>query len=275
MSDAGLRTESLKLGYEGVRIVDGVDLTFPLGEVTSIIGRNGCGKSTILRALARLLKPQGGAVYLDGKAIQSLPTKEVARRVAMLPQSAVSPEQWSIFDLVAQGRYPHQGVVDQWSEADEKAVNRALELVHLDDLAHRRVDSLSGGQRQRAWIALALAQETEILLLDEPTTYLDVAHQLEILDTLAGLNKDEGRTIIMVLHDLNEAARYSDRIIAIEQGRVFADGVPSDVITVDMIRSVYGIDCQLIDDPVAGVVVVPLSTGLRRGTPATVEPAVR
>lgn len=264
---ASLRAHDIHLGYGDGAVISGADFTIAPGKITALVGRNGCGKSTILRALARLLKPDSGAVHLDGEAIYHLPTREVATKIAMLPQSSTAPE-WSVFDLVSQGRYPHQGFFNQWSVEDEKAVARALELTRLTDLAHKNVDRLSGGQRQRAWIAMALAQETEILLLDEPTTFLDMAHQTEVLEVLAALNRDEQRTIVMVVHDLNQAARYADHVIAILKGKVFAQGPPDPTISEEMVWDVFGARAKVIRDEHLGLVVVPMlvsDDGVRPG----------
>lgn len=256
MSQARFYTDDVSLGYDDVKVIHDVTFEVHDGKVTALIGRNGCGKSTLLKAMARLIKPTAGCVYLDGKAIQEHTTKDVAKQVGLLPQGAVTPEQWTVFDLVAQGRFPHQGFLNQWSPDDEAAVNSSLELTRMAELADRRVDSLSGGQRQRAWIAMALAQETSILLLDEPTTYLDMNYKLEVLETLAKLNRDTGRTIVMVVHDLNEAARYAHRVLALREGVVYAEGEPNEVITEQMVRDVFGVDCRILDDPVAGRVAV-------------------
>ena len=248
-----LRTEKVRLGYGDAVIIDGLTVEVPAGRVTSVVGPNGCGKSTLLRSLARLMKPRGGAIYLDGDAISDLPTREVARRLGILPQSPDAPEGLTVRELAAQGRYPHQGWMRQWSEGDERAVERALETTGVADFADRPLDTLSGGQRQRAWISMALAQETETLLLDEPTTFLDMAHQLEVLQLLARLNRDEGRTILMVLHDLNNAARYSHQVIALSRGRVFDAGPPDEVVTPRLLREVFGVEADVVPDPRTGV----------------------
>lgn len=268
---AKLEAHDIHLGYGEGAVIRGADFTVAPGRITALVGRNGCGKSTILRALARLLKPDSGVVHLDGEAIYKLPTRQVATKIAMLPQSSVAPE-WSVFDLVSQGRYPHQGFFNQWSVEDERAVARALDLTQLTDLAHKTVDALSGGQRQRAWIAMALAQETEILLLDEPTTFLDMAHQTEVLEVLASLNREEGRTIVMVVHDLNQAARYADHVIAIREGTVFAQGPPDPTISEEMVWDVFGARVKVIRDDHLGLVVVPtlVSEG-RRPAPRPVD----
>jgi iron complex transport system ATP-binding protein len=255
-----LRTEGVSLAYEGgPAVVTGLDLPIPDGEVTCIVGANACGKSTLLRALARLLVPTHGSVLLDGQAIHRLPTKVVARTLGVLPQSPTAPEGLSVEDLVSRGRFPHQRFLQTWTEADEEAVESALAMTGTAGLRHRPVDELSGGQRQRAWIAMALAQETALLLLDEPTTYLDVAHRLDVLELLRELNAQRGRTVVMVLHDLNEAARYSDHLIALRDGQVVASGSPLQVVTPAVVRETFGIDSHIIDDPVSGTpLVVPI-----------------
>jgi iron complex transport system ATP-binding protein len=256
-----LAASHVTLSYAGgVPIVADLDLDIPDGRITCIVGPNACGKSTLLRALARLMRPSAGAALLDGTAIHKQPTKQVARTLGLLPQAPVAPEGLTVADLVARGRYPHQGLLAQWSAEDETAVAAALHLTGTDALADRSVDELSGGQRQRVWIAMALAQQTPLLLLDEPTTYLDIAHQLEVLDLLAALNETEGRTIVMVLHDLNEAARYSHHLVAMREGRIVAEGPPEAVVTPDVVRAVFGIESRVIADPVTGTpLVVPVS----------------
>jgi iron complex transport system ATP-binding protein len=248
-----LRAEGVTLGYGDANVVEDLTLVVPEGKVTSVVGPNGCGKSTLLRSLARLLKPRGGAVYLDGQAISKLPTREVAKRLGILPQSPVAPEGLTVRELAAQGRYPHAGPFKQWSKADERAVARALETTGVDGFADRPLDTLSGGQRQRAWISMALAQETDTLLLDEPTTFLDVAHQLEVLQLLNRLNREEGRTILMVLHDLNNAARYSHHVVALSEGRVFDAGTPEEVVTPELLREVFNVEADVIPDPRTGL----------------------
>jgi iron complex transport system ATP-binding protein len=262
-----LRAERLSLRYDdGPTVVEQLDLVVPDGRVTCIVGPNACGKSTLLRALARLLRPSAGTVTLDGTEIHRRPTKEVARRLGLLPQAPSAPEGLTVEDLVGRGRFPHQRLFQGWSEADEAAVETALTLTDTVVLRHRAVDELSGGQRQRVWIAMALAQQTPIMLLDEPTTYLDVAHQLEVLDLLRDLNATQGRTVVMVLHDLNEAARYSDHLVAMREGRIVAAGPPRTVVTPEVVGSVFGIDSRVIDDPVTGTpLVVPIG---RRQVPA-------
>ena len=248
-----LRTEALTLAYDETAVVRDLDVDVPAGEITSIVGPNGCGKSTLLRSLARLMKPKGGAVYLDGGAISRLPTREVAKRLGILPQSPEAPEGLTVRELAAQGRYPHQSWLSQWSKGDERAVERALETTGMLELADRPLDTLSGGQRQRGWISMALAQETETLLLDEPTTFLDMAHQLEVLQLLDRLNRTEGRTVLMVLHDLNNASRYSHRMIALKDGAVFAAGRPEEVVTRELLRGVFGVEAEIVPDPRSGI----------------------
>lgn len=255
-----LQAEKLSLSYDTTPIIHSLDLETPSGQITALIGPNGCGKSTLLRGLARLLKPKVGSVLLNGYAIQTIPTKQLAKELGILPQAPVAPEGITVRELVAQGRYPHQDWFQQWSHADEDALQKALTLTTLTHLADRAVDTLSGGQRQRAWIAMALAQETDILLLDEPTTYLDLAHQLEVLELLVKLNQ-EGKTIIMVLHDLNHAAHYADHLVALADGRISAQGTSHEVITEEIIRDVFGVESQVIPHPITGK---PLCLPLRR-----------
>jgi iron complex transport system ATP-binding protein len=219
--------------------------------MTALVGPNGCGKSTLLRGLSRLLKPKSGAVYLDGKAIVSLNAKEVAKQIGILPQGPTAPEGLTVYELVAQGRYPHQGWFEQWSESDTSVIQEALAMTNLIDLADRPLDTLSGGQRQRAWIAMALAQDTEIFLLDEPTTYLDMAYQLEVLDLLHDLH-EQGRTVVMVLHDLNQACRYADHLIALRDGHIVAQGAPAEIMTEAMVAKVFGLSCHIAVDPISG-----------------------
>lgn len=248
-----LHAEGLRLGYDKVDIVLGLDLLVHGGEITALVGPNGCGKSTLLKGMTRVLRPRAGTVYLDGAAIQRMPTKALARRLGLLPQTPVAPDGMTVRELVAQGRFPHQGWLQQWSPKDEEAVDRALDITGMKAMADRPVDELSGGQRQRAWIAMTLAQETEVLLLDEPTTFLDMAHQLEVLELLVRLNKEDGRTIVMVLHDLNQAARYAHRLVVMSQGRVFSVGSPAEVITPEMLREVFGVEARILVDPESGL----------------------
>lgn len=248
-----LRADKVTLGYDNATVIRELTVEVPAGRITSVVGPNGCGKSTLLRALARLMKPSGGAVYLDGEAIFGLPTREVAKRLGLLPQSSEAPDGLTVRELAAQGRYPHQSIFRQWSKEDERAVERALETTGVLDLADRPLDTLSGGQRQRAWISMALAQETETLLLDEPTTFLDIAHQLEILQLLSRLNHEEGRTVLMVLHDLNNASRYAHHMVAIAGGKVFAAGTPREVMTPELLREVFSVEAEIVEDPTSGV----------------------
>lgn len=257
-----LAADQVTLAYEGNVVVEGLDIEIPDGQVTAIVGPNACGKSTLLRALARLLPPRQGTVLLDGQEIHRLPTKEVARRLGLLPQSPIAPDGILVGDLVARGRTPHQSLFRQWSRADEAAVRAALAATETLDLVDRSVDELSGGQRQRVWIAMALAQETDLLLLDEPTTFLDITHQIEVLDLVRGLNRDAGRTVVVVLHDLNLACRYAHHIVAMRDGRIVAKGAPADVVTAEHVRSVFGLECVVIDDPVSATpLVVPVGVG--------------
>lgn len=260
-TQVALTTRKLTLAYSGNTIIQGLDLAIPQGQITTLVGPNGCGKSTLLRGMARLLKPKGGMVYLEGDAIAHLPTKELAKRLGILPQSPTAPEGLTVRELVAQGRYPHQNWLQQWSQDDELKIEDAIATTHLCEFANRPLDTLSGGQRQRAWIAMALAQDTEILLLDEPTTYLDLAHQLEVLDLLYDLNQKGGRTIVMVLHDLNLACRYANHMVAMRDGRVHAQGKPTEVMTVTTMQQVFGLESRIVPDPVTGTpMCVPMSS---------------
>jgi iron complex transport system ATP-binding protein len=254
-----LAATGLCLGYADRPVVRDLDLAVPDGRITVIVGANGCGKSTLLRGLARLLRPTSGTVLLDGHSIHHRPSREVARTLGLLPQSPVGPDGLTVVDLVGRGRHPHHRPWRSWSTADDAAVARALELTDTVDLAHRRVDELSGGQRQRVWIAMALAQETDLLLLDEPITFLDVAHQVDVLDLLVELNTARAATVVMVLHDLNLAGRYADHLVAMREGRVVAAGDPSEVVTPTLVREVFSLEARVVDDPVSGTpLVVPL-----------------
>ncbi len=260
-----LKTKQLSLGYDGKAIVANLNVTIPTEKITVLVGANGCGKSTLLQGLARLLKPLKGMVYLDSKAINKLSTKSVAKCLAMLSQSPIVPEGLTVRDLVARGRYPHQNWLQQWSQEDDRMVEEALKITAMTEMAGRSLESLSGGQRQRAWIAMTLAQDTEILLLDEPTTYLDLSHQIELLDLLHELNQDRGKTIAMVLHDLNLACRYADYLIAVKQGQIYAEGSPEEIMTVTMVRDVFNLDCQIIPDPLSGTpMCIPIGRKLKK-----------
>ena len=255
-----LETQKLTLAYNNNKIILDLNLAIPTGKITALVGSNGCGKSTLLRGLARLMKPHKGMVYLDGKSIYQLSTKAVAKRLGILPQSTTAPEGLTVRDLVAQGRYPYQSWLQQWSKEDEQIVEQALLTTKMKDLAERSLDTLSGGQRQRAWIAMILAQDTEILLLDEPTTFLDLANQTEVLDLLYELNHSQERTIVMVLHDLNQACHYADYLVAVRDGKIHAQGDPEQVMTEAMVQEVFGVECRIISDPVAGTpMCIPVS----------------
>lgn len=260
-----LRAEGLRLSYSPDKVVvDGLDLELPPGRVTAVIGANGSGKSTVLRALARLLRPDAGRVVLDGHDIHHARTRDIARRLGLLPQAPVSPEGITVRDLVRRGRTPHTSIWRQWSETDEDALSAALEATDLTDLADQPVDTLSGGQRQRAWLALVIAQETPLLLLDEPTTFLDVAHQLDVLELVRRLNHEGGRTVVMVLHDLNQACRYADQLIALRDGAVVRSGRPADVVTEELVETVFDLAAKVIPDPVSGSpLVVPIARAAR------------
>ncbi|MGM0384983.1 MAG: ABC transporter ATP-binding protein [Actinomycetota bacterium] len=254
-----LRTQHLSLAYDAGPVVVDLDLAVPPAAVTAVVGANGCGKSTLLRGLARLMRPAGGTVLLDGKAVHARPSREVARIIGVLPQGPTAPEGITVADLVGRGRYPHQGWFRQWTSTDDAVVAQALAATNTLDLAARRVDELSGGQRQRVWIAMALAQDPDILLLDEPTTFLDVTHQLEVLDLLLELNRERGTTVVMVLHDLNLAARYADHLVVMKEGRVLATGDPGTVLTAETVADAFGLQARVVADPVCGApMVVPL-----------------
>ncbi|MBM7460817.1 ABC transporter ATP-binding protein [Rhodococcus coprophilus] len=256
-----LVAEHLALGYGDRLIIDDLDLEIPTGVITTIIGPNGCGKSTLLRSLSRLLKPRTGQILLDGRSITTMRTRDVARVLGMLPQAPLAPEGLTVADLVARGRHPHQSWLRQWSSDDEGEVATALARTGIADLADRPVDELSGGQRQRAWISMALAQGTDILLLDEPTTYLDLAHSVEVLDLVDRLHSELGRTVVMVLHDLNLAIRYSDHLVVMKDGRIVRSGPPSEVISAELLAEVFDLDASVIEDPVSGrPLIVPIGT---------------
>ncbi|WP_156761922.1 ABC transporter ATP-binding protein [Microbacterium karelineae] len=254
--DHSLEARGLSAGYGQRTVVADVDLALPPGRISVIVGANACGKSTLLKTFARLLSPAAGAVLLDGERIDRTPTKRLARTLGLLPQTSVAPEGIAVADLVGRGRHPHQKLFRSWTADDERAVAAALAATGTAELADRAVDELSGGQRQRVWIAMALAQETEVLLLDEPTTYLDLAHQIEVLDLVADLNRDRGTTIAMVLHDINLAARYADHLFALRDGALVASGPPSEVVSAELMRDVFGLDSTVIPDPVSGTPLI-------------------
>ncbi len=247
-----LKSNNIVAGYDKKIILDKINITIPDNKISVIIGANACGKSTLLKTLARLLQPTHGEILLDGKKLTSMAPKQLARVLGLLPQSPVVPEGITVADLVGRGRFPYQSFFKGLGKKDYEAVEEALELMGITELANRCVDELSGGQRQRVWIAMALAQQTDILLLDEPTTFLDITYQIEILDLLTDLNKKRGTTIVMVLHDINLSARYADYIFAIHKGKLVAEGSPSDIITDSLIKQVFDLDCTVISDPVSG-----------------------
>ncbi|WP_207947761.1 ABC transporter ATP-binding protein [Occultella glacieicola] len=254
-----MHARGLSLAYDGAPVVHDLDLEIPAGKVTVIVGGNGCGKSTLLRGIARLLRPSAGEVLLDGAAVHAMPAKDVARIVGILPQSPTAPEGITVADLVGRGRYPHQGWFRQWTSTDDAVVTAALAATDTLELAARRVEELSGGQAQRVWIAMALAQDPDILLLDEPTTFLDVTHQLEVLDLLHELNRTRGATVVMVLHDLNLAARYADHLVVMHAGQVRAIGSPEQVLTPELVADAFNLRARIVADPVCGApMVVPI-----------------
>ncbi len=258
-----LRTERATIGYDKRVISEQLTVSVPDESFTVIVGPNACGKSTLLRGLSRLLTPTSGQVILDGADIHSYRAKEVARRVGLLPQSSIAPDGITVADLVARGRYPHQNLIRQWTEADEQAVVEAMAATAVTELSGRLVDELSGGQRQRVWVAMVLAQQTGILLLDEPTTFLDITHQIELLELFTDLHH-EGRTLVAVLHDLNHAARYGTHLIAMKDGAVVAEGTPEQIVTAELVEEVFGLRCLVVPDPVSGTPsVAPLGRDRR------------
>lgn len=257
-----IEANGLTLSYGKKPIFQNLNIDIPKGKITVFIGSNGCGKSTLLRSLARLLKPQQGAIVLDGQQISKLSSKEIARKLAILPQGPIAPEGLTVQQLVKQGRYPYQSFLQQWSAEDERMVKKALQVTRMEELADRSVDSLSGGQRQRAWIAMTLAQNTATILLDEPTTYLDMTHQIEILDLLFDLNQDEQRTIVMVLHDINLACRYAHHIVAVKNGQIYSQGTPESIVNEKLIEDVFDMKCQIAQDPLFGTpLCIPYGKG--------------
>ncbi|MEU0476463.1 ABC transporter ATP-binding protein [Streptomyces olivaceus] len=269
-----LTAENVTLAYDQRVIAKQLSVEIPDNSFTVIVGPNACGKSTLLRALSRMLKPSEGRVLLDGSVIQSTPAKQVARTLGLLPQSSIAPDGITVGDLVGRGRYPHQGLLRQWSTEDERVVQESMARTGISELAERYVDELSGGQRQRVWIAMALAQQTPLLLLDEPTTYLDIQHQIDVLDLCAELHEEQGRTLVAVLHDLNHAARYATHLIALREGKIIAEGAPKDIVTADLVERVFGLRCQVIDDPETGTpLVVPAARKARGAVTGTPEKA--
>ncbi|ODU06958.1 MAG: ABC transporter [Pseudonocardia sp. SCN 72-86] len=264
-----LRAESLTLSYDDRVVVTDLDVEIPDGSFTVVVGPNACGKSTLLKALARMIKPRSGSVYLDHELISAYPTKEVARRLGLLPQTSIAPNGITVGDLVARGRYPHQRLLRQWSRDDEAAVVAAMRSTRTLELSERLVDELSGGQRQRAWLAMVLAQDTSLLLLDEPTTYLDIAHQVEVLDLCAGLHSERGYTLVAVLHDLNQACRYATHLIAMKDGAVVAEGEPSRIVTAELVEGVFGLRCRVLPDPETGTPMIVAARSQRREAQVT------
>lgn len=260
-----LAAEQIGVGYSERAVLHDLSLHIRHGQITALVGPNGSGKSTLLKALARLLQPSKGSILLDGKAIHTLSTTQVARQMAILPQGPTAPHGLTVRELVEQGRYPHVGALRMLKTQDHAAIEMALALTHMNEFAHRALDSLSGGERQRAWIALTLAQDTPILLLDEPTTFLDIGHQLEVLELVQQLNRERSMTIVLVLHDLNQAARYADRMVVLNRGQVRADGTPSAVLTPDLLAEVFGVRANIVADPVTGApVFLPYAVANRK-----------
>jgi len=254
---SALTAEAITVGYDSRVVLGDLTVEIPDGGFTAIIGPNACGKSTLLRALSRLIVPTSGRVILDGRSIRDYPATVVARRLGLLPQTSIAPDGITVAELVARGRFPHQGLLRQWSAADEKAVAEAMAATSVTELSGLRVDELSGGQRQRVWIAMVLAQQTELLLLDEPTTFLDIAHQVDVMELCRELN-ESGRTVVVVLHDLNQAARYATHLVVMDRGTIVATGTPAEVITEQLVREVFGLPCLVIQDPESGTpMIVP------------------
>nr|WP_298250655.1 ABC transporter ATP-binding protein [uncultured Halomonas sp.] len=273
MTSLTLSVHDLTAGYAERPVLSAIDLNIAAGQTTAIVGANACGKSTLLRTLSRLLSPSRGEVLLDGKSVHRLPARQLARQLGLLSQSPMAPEGITVLDLVSRGRHPYQGLFQCWGREDDNAVLEALNATDTAALAERAVDELSGGQRQRVWIAMALAQQTDILLLDEPTTFLDINHQVEVLDLLTDLNRARGTTIVMVLHELNLAARYADVLIAMSEGRIHASGPPETVLTRDMVKSVFGLESHIASDPVTGKPMM-IPVGRHGLTTARAEPRV-
>ena len=255
-SAISLATESVTLSYDQNVIAKDLSVHIPEGKFSVIVGPNGCGKSTLLRAMSRLLAPQSGRVLLNGEDIHDLATREVAKKLGLLPQSAIAPDGIKVVDLVSRGRFPHQKWFQPWREEDQNAVNAAMKSTNVEEFAFHNVDQLSGGQRQRVWVAMALAQQTPLLLLDEPTTYLDIAHQIELLDLFQDLNRQQGHTLVAVLHDLNHACRYADNLIVMKAGQIIATGTPNDIVNEELIESVFGLPCLIINDPISNTPLI-------------------
>jgi len=250
-----LVAQGLSLGYGERLIIDDLDVHFPAQKVTAIIGPNGCGKSTLLAGICRVLQPKSGQVSINGQCIHSMPTRQVARLLALLPQEAYAPQGLTVEELVRFGRQPHQGLWRRWSPEDERIVQQAIQLASLQDLAQRPLDSMSGGQRQRAWIAMTIAQSTPLLLLDEPTSALDMGHQIEVFELIRQL-ASQGKTVIMVVHDLVSACRFADHIVAMKDGQIRAAGAPEHIITSELIEELYGVHCKVIKDPYNGTIML-------------------
>ncbi|MFC6487016.1 ABC transporter ATP-binding protein [Nitratireductor sp. GCM10026969] len=273
MTIHSLTASQLSAGYGDTDVLSGLDLVVPSGRITVIVGANACGKSTLLRVMSRLISPRRGHVLLDGKSIHRTPPRELARTLGLLPQSPIAPEGITVADLVGRGRHPHQGMFSRWTRKDDEAVDTALTATRIKELAERPIDELSGGQRQRVWIAMALAQQTGILLLDEPTTFLDINHQIEVLDLLTDLNHARGTTIVMVLHDLNLAARYADCLLAMVGGRLHVSGEPEDVLTEQNVRQVFGLESRIITDPTSGrPIMLPMGRHRMAGVDDRIRP---